>query len=276
MKQNLNKIQNSFTQSKNNSFIAYITAGDYPKNKSINYTVECALALLENNVDLLELGLPFTDPIADGPIIQAAHYRALDNNFKTDDILICLEKIRKHNNKPIILMGYANPIIQLINNNKLKALSDYGLDGILTVDMIPNNNINNNFYHDACINSDLSPIYIVTPNTDKNRLEIILNKAQNTNKPGFIYYAMRSGVTGFDNNNKNNFISENIANHIKHIKTKTKLPIAAGFGIKNKTMAKQTLSIADGFISGSYFVKAMADNISPEKLIKLAIDLDPR
>lgn len=268
---NTNKIKSCFENTNNNAFIAYITAGD----DSIQYTVESALALLENNIDLLELGLPFTDPVADGPIIQEAHYRALENNFKTDDFLICLEKIRKHNNKPIILMGYANPIMQIINNKKLDNFKKAGLDGLLTVDMVPINNSNNNIYHQSCEKSKISPIYIITPNTNNSRLEIILDQAQNADTPGFIYYAIRSGVTGF-NNNKKNIFPENIAEHIKYIKTKTKLPIAAGFGIKDKTMAKQILNTADGFISGSYFVQAMKNKVSPEKLQKMAQDLDPR
>ena len=274
IKNHTNKIKSCFEKTNNNAFIAYITAGD----DSIQYTVESALALLESNIDLLELGLPFTDPIADGPIIQEAHYRALNNNFKTDDFLICLEKIRKYNKKPIILMGYANPIMQIINNKKLENFKNSGLDGLLTVDMVPLFNNKNNIYHQSCDKSKISPIYIITPNTQDSRLEIILDQAQSTDNPGFIYYAIRSGVTGFKNNknNKNNKIPDHIIKHIKYIKNKTKLPIAAGFGIKDKTMAQQILNSADGFISGSYFVQAIKNKVSPETLQKMAQELDPR
>jgi tryptophan synthase alpha chain len=255
------------------SYLAYITAG-FP---DVAYTVDAALSLFNNGVDLLELGLPFTDPVADGPVIQQAHSHALDKKFKPQDYLNILKKIRKQSKKPIILMGYLNPILTLIKNGMLAKFAKAGLNGILTVDLPVDENLPNIDYAKYCEEINIAPIYIITPNTPLDRVKFILQKANSHKNKGFIYYAIRSGVTGINKSNSKNFtLPKNIIKHIEFIKSKTNLPVVTGFGISNKKMAKNNLKVADGFVAGSYFVKAIGDGSSAKKIGNIARELDPR
>lgn len=236
---------------KSPAFIAYLTLGD----GGLDYSLSCALALVKGGVDLLEIGLPFSDPVADGPVIQKAMERSLKQGTKAKDLIPFLQAFRKHSDIPIVIFSYYNPILAL-GPAFLEEAKQEGANGILVVDAPFN-----------CIPpSALDPILIVSTSTPQSRIEKIAASAK-----GFIYYACQKGTTGVRSS-----LPEHFAHDIARIKKTTKLPVAAGFGIGQRQTAEEALRHADGFVVGSYFVEAMGRKVTPEELTQLAKNIDPR
>jgi tryptophan synthase alpha chain len=233
------------------AFIAYLTLGD----GGLDYSLECALSLVKGGVDILEIGLPFSDPIADGPVIQQAMERSLQGGTKAADLIPFLHAFRKHSDVPLIIFSYYNPILAL-GKTFLETAAHAGANGILIVDAT----------FDLLPPSPLDPILIVSPSTPKERVEKIAQAGK-----GFIYYVCQKGTTGMRSG-----LPEHTAENIARIKEVSSLPIAIGFGIHQRQTAAQALSLAGGFIVGSYFVDAMSRKVSPEELMKLAQQIDPR
>lgn len=250
-----NLIQNTFTKQRNN-FISYITAAD----GGLDYTLDVAKALIDNGVDLLEIGVPFTDPIADGPVIQQAMQRALTNNISLFDILDLCRAIKKYASIPIVLFSYYNPIYALRNQQFYQQASAAGVDGLLIVDL-PLNEAH--VHHQHCIQANLTPIYVITPNTELSRL-----KAIDQHSHGFLYYACRKGTTGIKNQ-----LPDDFPERMAFIKENVNNPVIAGFGISNATDARTVLEYADGFVVGSYFVKAIAEGATAAQVGQLAKQL---
>lgn len=252
----ISNIQASFNLKKN--FVAYLTAGD----GGIKKTLAAALALITADIDILEIGVPFSDPIADGPVIQRAAMRALDNGTTLEDILWLVKEIRKISNLPLILFSYLNPLLIKSSSGFLKIAAQAGIDGILIVDCPPEEL---EILHTECLENNIAPIMVISPSTSLQRIEEIGKFAR-----GFLYYACRKGTTGIKTG-----LPKDFAAQISKIKSKLDLPIVAGFGIATREDSQQVLAHADGVVVGSLFVKALEDQFTMEELIKLAKNINP-
>ena len=200
---------------------------------------------VDSGVDILEIGVPFTDPIAEGPTIQQAHDRSLENQTNLQKIVDLVGKFReKDSNTPIILMGYINNF--LMYKDLINRSHDLGIDGVLVVD-IPGELSLEDYGID---NQYLDVISLVSPTTSKDRVKEIVK-----NSTGFIYYVTLRGVTGSSNLDGNE-IEENI----KYIKSISSIPVMAGFGIKNSDDAKLLSSFSDGIVIGSSIVELIYKN----------------
>lgn len=246
-----NRVANLFKNEKAN--IAYLTAGD----GGIEKTLAAAIALIKGGVNMLEIGVPFSDPIADGPVIQRASHRAITYNTNLNDILALTIEIRKISDIPLILFSYCNPILNILHTSFLNDIKKAGIDGILLVDC-PIEEAQ--LFHQQFIENQLLPIYVITPNTTIERIREIEQYAQ-----GFLYYACRFGTTGTRNNLPTSFNDK-----IKLIKSISKLPIVVGFGISNYHMAQQVLHYADGVVVGSAFIKKLEDGATYPELTTFA------
>ena len=221
-------------------FVGYLMAGD----GGVDYSVRAAMALIRGGVDILELGLPFSDPVADGPVIQAASSRALENKTTPEQVLKITREIRKKSDIPIIIMTYYNPILKGGKDFLVKA-KRAGIDGMLVVDLPPEEGA---AYLKMMRELALDTIFLVTPNTPKLRLLQIIQHST-----GFIYYACQKGTTGMRKS-----LPKDLSENIKAIREETQKPVVVGFGIKNKQNAKDVLKIADGFVVGSALIDLIA------------------
>lgn len=251
----MNRLDKAFDKGK--AFTGYLMGGD----GGIDYSTDCALQLIQGGVDILEIGMPFSDPIADGPVIQRAAQRALKQGTKARTILDMGQSIRKNSEIPLILFSYFNPLFQK-GVGFLKELRFAGFDAVLLVDLPSENQ----FFSEALEENDLYSIFIVAPSTDNVRLDQIQKKAK-----GFIYYACQKGTTGVRAR-----LSDDFSFQVARIRQQSSLPIVAGFGIATCENAEAALRHADGFVVGSAFVNQMEAKVSPDKLKMFAESLDPR
>ena len=248
----MNKIKRIF-ENKRKIFIAYIVCGD----PDIKTTLALMKVLAESGVDIIELGMPFTDPIADGPVIQKSVERALQNNTSLNDVFSTVNSFKKSNpDVPVVLMGYLNPIENLTYKKFSSLSKKNNVDGVLIVDSPPEES--------ECLNYSLksngiSQIFLASPTTDDERLKKII---KSTN--GYLYYVSLKGITG----SKLNKYAE-IEKNIKKLKklSKNSIPIAVGFGIKDKTTAKKMSKISDGIIIGSSIVDLIEKNHHNKSLL---------
>ncbi len=222
---------------KKEAFIGYLTAGDALK--------EHFLSLVKMGVNILEIGIPFSDPVADGPVIQKAMQRALAAQTTPEKVLQLVSEIRKESDVAIVLFTYFNPIQRDLKGFLSRAKSA-GADGILVVDLPLEESIE---YRSLCKQFGLSPIFVVAPSTPPERIRAISESAE-----GFIYYACRKGTTGARSS-----LPDDLEEKLKQIRAHTELPIAVGFGISNRETADAVLKVADGFVVGSYFVENIGD-----------------
>ena len=230
-------------QKKQKAFGVFLTAG-YP---SLEYSKDIFKIILDAEVDFIEIGLPFSDPMADGPLIQHSSQIAIEQNTSVEECFKLVKEIRKINNEiPIILMGYYNPIHYYGNLKFIKKAVLSGIDGLIIVDLPMEED--EEFYN-LSYKNNLPLIRLVTPTTDEERLKKILKNAQ-----GFVYYVSVTGITGTKSASVND-----VKNKIKVIKKFTNLPVIAGFGIKNSVDAKKMSSISDGIVIGSSLVNKIEE-----------------
>ena len=233
------------------AFVAYIMAGDPDYNES----KELLMRLPAAGVDIIELGLPFTDPMADGPTIQLAGQRALNSGQSLEKTLQMVQDFRSKNNvTPIIIMGYYNPIYSYGVDKFLSKAKLVGVDGLIIVDLPPEED------SELCIpakNIGLNFIRLATPTTDENRLPAVLK-----NTSGFVYYVSITGITGVANAS-----SANVSPEIDRIKNKTDLPVVVGFGIKTPEAALEMAKVADGVVVGSAIVEKIAQGESNKSVL---------
>ena len=237
----MNRIKETFDKLKKNNKKAlgiFVTAGD-PDFQS-------SLELISNfpdfGVDFIEIGMPFSDPMADGPTIQLSSQRALNSGMNLEKCLSLIQIFReKNNNTPLILMGYYNPIYKFGKEKFIKNCVDLGVDALIIVDLPPEED--NELYFEAEKNQ-LSMIRLVTPTTNEKRLKNIL-----LNATGFIYYVSITGITGTQAPD-----IKNVESNIKKIKKVTDLPIVIGFGIRSPIQASIMASTCDGIVIGSAVV----------------------
>ena len=240
------RIKNKFKelkQKKQKAFGVFLTAG-YP---SLEYSKNIFKKILDAKVDFIEIGLPFSDPMADGPLIQHSSQIAIEQNTSVEECFKLVKEIRKINNEiPIILMGYYNPIHYYGNLKFIKKAVLSGIDGLIIVDLPMEED--EEFYN-LSYKNNLPLIRLVTPTTDEERLKKILKNAH-----GFVYYVSVTGITGTKSASVND-----VKNKIKVIKKITNLPVIAGFGIKNSVDAKKMSSISDGIVIGSSLVNKIEE-----------------
>jgi tryptophan synthase alpha chain len=227
------------------ALIVYLTAGD----PSLEVTKKIILRLAEAGVDILEIGVPFSDPTADGPVIQAASQRALQTGTTLEGVLEMVADIRQVSQIPIVLFGYFNPIFVYGVEKFARAAQKSGVDGVLVVDL-PQEEAQELRVHTDAAGIDF--IALVAPTTGKKRLQNIVRTAT-----GFLYYISITGVTGTAAPK-----IEDIRREVGKIRKLTKMPIAVGFGISNAIQAKQIAAIADGIVIGSAVVRLIAENKS--------------
>lgn len=229
------------SQDNQKAFVGYIVAGD----PDLETSLQLMHLSVDSGVDILEIGVPFTDPIAEGPTIQQAHDRSLENETNLQKIIDLICKFReKDTDTPIILMGYINNF--LMYKDLINRSHELGVDGVLVVD-IPGELSLEDYGID---NQDLDIISLVSPTTSKERVKEIVK-----NSTGFIYYVTLRGVTGSSNLDGNE-----IEQNIKYIKSISSIPVMAGFGIKNSDDAKLLSSFSDGIVIGSSIVELIYKN----------------
>jgi tryptophan synthase alpha chain len=234
------------------ALIPYITAGD-PEPR---LTVPLMHALVNSGADLLELGVPFSDPMADGPVIQRASERALKHKISLTRVLEFVREFRdKDKTTPVVLMGYLNPIEAMGYARFAAAASEAGVDGVLTVDMPPEEA---QAFQSALKPRRLDTIFLLAPTSSTERIKRIARAAS-----GFIYYVSLRGVTGAANLD----VSE-VADKLKKIRQHTKLPLGVGFGINGPEAAAQVAEMADAVIVGSAVVRRMEEMAAnPDKIL---------
>ena len=216
----------------------FLTAGD----PSFESSLKLISNLPDYGADFIEIGMPFSDPMADGPSIQLSSQRALKSGMNLKKCLSLIKIFReKNSHTPIILMGYYNPIYKFGKERFIKNCIEFGVDALIIVDLPPEED--DEFYFEAEKNN-LSMIRLVTPTTDQKRLKKIL-----LNATGFVYYVSITGITGTQAPN-----IENVQENIKKIKQVTNLPIVIGFGIRSPTQATLMSEVSDGIVIGSAVV----------------------
>ena len=224
------------------ALITYLMAGD----PSPETAVAAMHALVAGGADVLELGMPFSDPTADGPSIEQAHHRALAAGTTMEGVLAMVRRFREEDgHTPVILMGYLNPIEQKGPLWFAQAAAASGADGALVVDLPPEEA---GELRDALANHGLAQILLAAPTTPPSRLEMILREAS-----GFIYYISLKGTTG-----ANRLEPSVVAQAVARLRAMTKLPIAVGFGVRTPQQAAELAACADGVVVGSVVVEAMA------------------
>ena len=237
--------------------ITFVTGGDpdFETSKDIIKTI------INNNIDIIEIGMPFSDPMADGPTIQLASNRAIKKEINLDKIF-SLSKFAKNlkNNLPIILMGYYNMILHYGVKNFVTNCVKNGVDGLIVVDLQPEEDEE---LIENLKGSNIDLIRLITPTTNEERLKLILQNAS-----GFLYFVSITGITG---QKSANLIE--LEKSIRKIKNFTDLPVVPGFGIKNATDVKNICKISDGAVVGSSIIKIIEDNLTDKKEIIRKIDL---
>jgi tryptophan synthase alpha chain len=237
---------------KEKALICYVTAGD----PSLDKTKEIILALEAAGVDCVEIGVPFSDPTADGPIIQAASQRALKNGTTLATILAMIESLRKNSEIPIVLFGYYNPILSFGTKRFAARANEAGVDGILVVDLPPEEAQELRQYTDP-IGIDF--ISLIAPTTSTQRVETIARHAT-----GFVYYISITGVTGTAKPQV-----EDVRKDVMRIRKVMKLPLAIGFGISTPEQAREMAPHADAIVVGSAIVKLIEENSRQADLVSI-------
>ncbi|MCP3679635.1 MAG: tryptophan synthase subunit alpha [Gammaproteobacteria bacterium] len=253
----MNSIQKIFQQRQ--AFIGYLTAG----HRGAQMTQEAALALIEGGVDILEIGVPFSDPIADGPVIQQAMSAALATHSDFTAALEIISNIKRVSSAPIVLFSYYNPLFARGLSQSLNEAAAAGVDALLIVDLPLEES---SACYQNCDSLGIAPVNLIAPATPPQRI-----KAISENCRAFLYYVCRNGTTGI-----RDALPDNYPQQVETIKRMSSHPVAAGFGIANRQMAAAALSCADGFVVGSRFVKAISEGASAEMLQQLACSIDPR
>jgi len=244
-------------EKKEKKLVTFTTGGD----PDLETSLEILKVIINNDIDVIEIGMPFSDPMADGPTIQESSVRSIANGTKINDIFEIVTKVRKINNEiPIILMGYYNSIFNLGINNFTSKCSETGVDGLIIVDLQPEEDPEL-FTKTKEKNIDL--IRLIAPTTDEKRLNTILSNAS-----GFLYYVTITGITG-----QNSADIDHLKKSIKAIKSSTKLPIVAGFGIKNRKDVEQISAFTDGVVVGSSIVNIIKKNLDDKNKMINEIDI---
>ena len=248
-----NRIDAKFSSLRGESrkaFIAYVCACDPDVDKSL----EVFAGLDAAGTDIVELGVPFSDPLADGIVNQMAAQRALEAGATTPKVLELIRRIREISQTPIVLFTYLNPVYTYGFRKFFKDAAQAGADGILLLDLPPDEAPLNEELCDA--GESLKQIRLISPTTPPDRIKEIASGAE-----GFVYYVSREGVTGVQSS-----LAESIAGQVELIKRATDVPVAVGFGISSPHQAKTVAAMADGVVVGSAIVRLVGESGESSKL----------
>ncbi len=249
----MNRIVERFARLKREgkkAFIVYIGAGD----PNLEATRQLGLAFDKVGVDILELGVPFSDPLADGLVNQLAAQRGLESGTTPPKVLETVAAIRRDSRIPVVLYIYFNLIHRVGMERFIQDAAKAGVDGLLVLDLPPEEAGD---YEALMRDAGLCNIYLVAPTTPEARIGKIVKRGA-----GFIYYVSREGVTGMQNK-----IAANLAQQVARIRAHTELPVAVGFGISNPEQAKLVASVADGVVVGSAVVNQIAQHGKSPELV---------
>ncbi|MDK2986314.1 MAG: tryptophan synthase alpha chain [Clostridia bacterium] len=247
----IDAVFNDLRKSQGKAVIPYVTCG-YP---SLDFTKELISVLAEAGADLIEIGVPYSDPVADGPTIQKASARALTAGITLDKIFRLVEEVRGKCQVPLIMMTYYNPIYVTGVENFIKKAAAAGVDGLIIPDL-PVEEAGH--LSEVAERSGLRTIFLVAPTSTSERIEKIAGISR-----GFIYCVSVTGVTGARKE-----VSEGLEDFLKRIRLSTELPLAVGFGISGPETARQAAEYADGVIVGSALIQKIEENVAGEDYSK--------
>ncbi|GMW02338.1 MAG: tryptophan synthase alpha chain [Candidatus Hydrogenedentota bacterium] len=252
----MNRIDARFDQlkrRKETAFIPFITAGD----PTLSRTREIVLALERAGADIVELGVPFSDPIADGVVNQEAAQRALKHNVTLHDCVALVKELRKETQLPLLLFTYYNPVLAYGVEQFAVDCADAGVDGVLCVDLPPEEDEE---YNRCLHEKNIATVYLVAPTTRPERMDVIARYSR-----GFIYYVSSMGVTG-----ERRSLDDTVGNMVSELKSHAQTPVAVGFGISTPEQAAQVAGYADGVVVGSAIVRLIGSlGDSPETADKV-------
>ena len=245
-------------QNNKKALVAFITGGD----PDIETTKQLIFAIEKSGADLIEIGLPFTDPLADGPVILQSALRSLSKGTTLNKILQMVKDIRIETEVPIVIMSSYNPIFVHGDENFIDAAKDAGIDGLIIPDLPPEEGVELEKYAKI---KDINLIYLLAPTSTPERIKMVTRRST-----GFIYYISLTGVTG-----ARETIAEGLREKVAYIKEQTKIPVLIGFGISGPEQAAKAAEISDGVIVGSAIVKIIetnSDSTRREAVIKTFIN----
>ncbi|MBW1975937.1 MAG: tryptophan synthase subunit alpha [Deltaproteobacteria bacterium] len=231
------KLRNNKTEK---ALVGFVTAGD----PDLEFSLEIVLTLARAGVDIIELGVPFSDPTADGPVIQRASMRSLRSGTTLRDVIQLARSVKKQTNIPLVLFSYYNPLFRFGAGKLYESLVDAGVDGILVVDLPPEE------AHEFLVQwsgNEIDFIRLIAPTTPPERIEAIVRDAS-----GFIYLISKTGVTG-----SKGLDYDEISSMVQSVKVYTNLPVCVGFGISEPEQVRKISAIADGIVIGSAFVRTI-------------------
>jgi tryptophan synthase alpha chain len=237
-------------QAGGSAFIPYLTAG-FPDDSTC---LDLLTALGENGADVIEIGLPFSDPLADGPTIQMSSRKALDNGITVQDVFNLAAKARERLDCPLILMTYCNPVFRRGPATFAAQAKESGIDGVIIPDL-PVDEADD--WLEAAERQDLDTIFLVAPTTTTARLRQIASKTG-----GFLYYVSMTGVTGSACT-----VSDEMLAHVRKTQAASPVPVAVGFGISEPDQARTLARVADGVIVGSAFIRTIAEEPGPAEQV---------
>ena len=249
----MNRIETAFQSARSANraaFIAYVCAGDPDPETSL----AVCRTLIEEGTDILELGVPFSDPLADGLTNQLAAERALSAGMNQEKVFHLIRKIREFSQIPIVLYTYYNLVFSQGVETYAHRAAEAGVDGILTLDLPPEEASE---MESACADAGLRTVYIVAPTSPDSRIRLIAEHVT-----GFIYYVSAEGVTG-----ERKEMAVNLDEKIHHIRQFSDLPIVVGFGISRREHVKTVASVADGAVVGSALVNCIARNLEDRETL---------
>ena len=251
-KHNNNKIDtvfNKLKEEKRKAFIPFISIGD----PDIETSFDIAKTLAETGADIIELGFPFSDPMADGKVIQRSYERALKNKISMENAFNFIKRLKAFKDVPVVLFTYYNPVF-VMGEKFAEGAEEAGVESVLVVDLPPEESGEFTKYIE---DRNIYQIFLLAPTTDKDRMRLVLSYAK-----GFAYYVSVTGVTGARKN-----LPETVKSNVTEIKKITDLPIGVGFGISSKEQAKDIAKYSDAVIIGSRIIQFIEDNINDKELI---------
>ncbi len=252
----MSRIADVFKDKTMKALIAYITVG-YP---DINATLETVQTLADNGCDIIELGIPFSDPLADGVTIQNASYHALQNGVTPHTCLEIAGKLRRTVDIPIMFMTYYNPIFSYGLDNFCRGCSAVGINGLIVPDLPPDEGTD---LEELTKAQKIDLVYLLSPTSTDERVRLVAERSR-----GFIYLVSVAGVTGTRNS-----LPADLSSFVARVKRSTSTPVCVGFGISTAAQAAQVGKIADGVIVGSRFIQLMEFENGPTQIKNFVIEM---
>ena len=247
----MSRIDTVFTQTGHNALVAYVTVG-YP---TVESTLEIVPILAESGCDIVELGIPFSDPLADGATIQEASFHALQAGVTPKTCLDVAVRVREKTDIPLVFMTYYNPVLHYGLESFCAACSGAGVDGLIVPDLPPDESTD---LDNAALKNGLDLIFLLTPTSTAERIRLVVEKSR-----GFVYVVSLLGVTGARDS-----LPSSLGDFLQRIRRETVKPLCVGFGISTPEQAQQVGQIADGVIVGSRLVQLIRDDSQPYERVK--------